>query len=466
MLDLNKIKTAYFVGIGGIGVSALARIFLKHKIKVFGSDLIASEITDDLTKLGAEIKIGPQVTENIKENYDVLIYTPAIPDNHPELTAAKTRKIKCFSYPEALAELVNKNFGIAVTGTHGKTSTTAMLGKVLVDSGIDPTVVVGSNLKEFKGNAYAGKSKYFVFEACEYKNSFLNYKPQIAVVTNVELDHPDVFKNIDQMREAYEKFLQNLPKDGLLIYWADDPQLQKITKDFDRKAIKYGLKNKSFDFSADNIKTEDQKMIFEVFEKEKSIGEFELQVPGEHNILNALAVISVARHLDVDLNKIKESLKSFQGSWRRLSKRAEINDILILDDYGHHPTEVKATLKAAKQFYPDRRVWCVYQPHHHDRTEALFNDFIPAFDNADVVLMTEIYTVSGREDKDEKHDVSSKDLYEKIKKRHKEIYYQPTLDKTEQFLAENLKPGDVCILMGAGDIYDIGEGLVEKLQSK
>jgi len=476
MLDLNKIKTAYFIGIGGIGVSALARIFLKHKIKVSGSDLVASEITKDLEKLGARIKIGTQTANNIKEDYDIVIYTPAIPDDHPELTAAQSRKIKCLSYPEALAKLANKNFGIAVTGTHGKTTTTAMLGKVLIDGGIDPTVVVGSNLKEFKGNAYAGKSKYFVFEACEYKNSFLNYKPQIAVITNIELDHPDVFKSIDEMREAYQKFLKNLAQNGLLIYWAEDPQLKKITESFDRKMVKYGLRDKSFDISADNIKVKGQKMVFEVFEGIDSLGEFELKVPGEHNVLNALAVIGVARNLGLDISKIKESLKNFQGSWRRLSKRVEINNILILDDYGHHPTEVKATLKAARSFYPDRRIWCVYQPHHHDRTEALFNDFIHAFDDADVVLMTEIYTVSGREEKAVKHEITSKDLVDEIvrqrrtpargEKHHQEIYYQPTLKKTEQFLANNLKPGDVCILMGAGDIYDVGEGLVKKLKGK
>ncbi len=462
---ISQIKTAYFIGIGGIGMAALAQIFLEYKIKVFGSDLVSSEVTKNLEKLGAEIKTGPQIAENIKQDYNILVYTGAIPRNHPELIAAQKRKIKCLSYAEALSELVNKSFGIAVTGTHGKTSTTAMLGKALIDGGIDPTVVVGSNIKEFKGNAYVGESDYFVFEACEYKNNFSYYKPKIAVVTNIEMDHPDYFKDIEHMREVYLSFLKSLKKDSLLVCCGDDKNIQKVIKKLNCKIVTYGINDKQLEYRAQNIKYNNSGISFEVIERGKNLGEFKLQVAGEHNVLNALAVVSVARHLKVDLDKIKESLKNFQGSWRRLSKRAEVNDILILDDYGHHPTAVKTTLKAAKQFYPGRRIWCVYQPHHHDRTEVLFDDFIPAFDDADVILMTEIYTVSGREDKDEKHEVSSKDLYEKIKERHKEIYYQPTLEKTEKFLVENLKLGDVCILMGAGDIYDVGEGLVERLKS-
>ncbi len=462
MFQINQTKTAYFSGIGGIGISAIARIFLANGIKVFGSDLVESEITRDLLRLGAEIKIGKQVSANINKNFDLFIYTSAIPSDHPELSEAKKKEIKCLSYPEILAELVNQSYGIAITGTHGKTTTTAMLGKVLVDSGLDPTVVVGSNVKDFEGNAHVGKSHYFVFEACEYQCNFLHYKPKIAIVTNIEMDHPDCFKDIDDMRSAYEKFLSVLDKDNLFVGGIDSPEVQKVIPKLQCLGLTYSLKDKTADYFAQDVKFENNKNQFTVIEKGKKLEKFELQIAGEHNVLNALATITVARYLKVDLEKIKKSLAEFQGSWRRLSKRVEINGILILDDYAHHPTEVKVTLKAAKQLYPNRRLWCVYQPHHHDRTEVLFNDFIHAFDNADELLITDIYTVAGREEQI-KSQITSKDLVDKIKEHRDHVYYQPSLTDTEKFLVKNLKKGDVCILMGAGNIYEIGQFLVNDL---
>ncbi len=435
-------KAIHFIGIGGIGTSALAKYYLEKGYQVTGSDLVSSEITKSLKKSGAKILIGKHKSENLPKDCDLVIYTPAIQDNNPELKKAyqiqNTKyKIQILSYPEALGELTKKYFTIAITGTHGKSTTTSMLGLLLTKAGLDPTVIVGTKLKEFgDSNCRVGKSKYLVIEADEHFASFLNYWPKIIVLTRIEADHLDYFKNIKNYISAFKKFVSHLPKEGFLIANRDDKIIYTTFPTIVENVVYYFLKQKET-------------------KKIKKI----LKVPGEHNVSNALAALKVARALKIPDRISFKALSEYRGSWRRFEeKTVKLNakNYKLISDYGHHPIEIKATLQAAREKYPKKKIWLIYQPHQYQRTYYLFKDFVKVFKQApvDKIIITDIYDVAGRENKEIKKKVNSEKLVKAVNKSS--VIYLPKA-KILNYLKKNLQGGEVIIIMGAGDIYELSK---------
>ena len=430
----------HLIGIGGIGVSALAQYYLSKGHQVSGSDLVASEITDLLKKKGVEIFIGNSA-ENIKQDLDLVVYSPAVKKDNPELLQTTNYKLQTKSYPEALGDLTKEYYTIAIAGAHGKSTTTAMIGLVLTAAGLDPTVIVGTKLKEFgNSNFRAGNSKYLVIEACEYDSSFLNYSPKIIVVTNVDKEHLDYFKTFANVKKAFKNFILRLPLDGYLVF-SDDKYIPKIAKP-KFKAFRYSAKQKEFS-------------------KVKKI----LQVPGKHNVLNALAALKVAKLLGVLEKTALKSLSEFKGTWRRFEERQVqilnftprgTGKFQIVIDYAHHPSEILATLKAAREKYKTEKIWCIFQPHQHQRTYYLFNDFVKTFRKVpiDQIIITDIYDVAGRETKTINNEVSSEKLVKKINRKN--VSYLP-MENLEKYIKENIKNGQVLIIMGAGDIYKLAD---------
>lgn len=431
----------HLIGIGGIGVSALAQYYLLQGHEVTGSDLTMSEITDYLEKLGVKITKNKSLSAKIPHKMpDFVVYSPAVKKTNPELAFYLKKKIKCLSYPEALGGLTKNYFTIAISGAHGKSTTTAMLGLILVKAKLDPTIIVGTKLKEFGGtNFRPGKSKYLVIEACEYDSSFLHYIPQMVIVTNIDKEHLDYFKNLKNVITAFKDFISRLPKSGVLIANVDDKNINKIISNNKFKI------QKQFQISNFKIESKDA-------ERLKVI----LNVPGTHNIYNALAALTAARELKIDDDIILKALSEYKGSWRRFEeKELKIGNrkLKIINDYGHHPTEIRATFEAARQKYPDQKIWCVFQPHQHQRTFNLFNDFVKTFRLASIdnILILDIYDVVGREMKKINKKVSSKMLVKKINK--KSVSYS-SMALAEKKIKKNIKTGDVLIIMGAGDIYE------------
>jgi len=422
----------HFVGIGGIGVSALAKYYIETGHKVSGSDLVSSEITDALKKSGAKIIIGKHKAQNLSKNAELVVYSPAVHKDNPELKTAKKLGIECQTYPQALGELTKNYFTIAVSGTHGKSTTTSMIGLLLVKAGLDPTVIVGTKLKEFNNsNCRVGKSKYLVIEADEWQASFWNYWPQIIVLTNIEKEHMDFFRNMSHVFRVYLKYLNHLPADGVLVANKDDKNVFRLSKKI-KNAKYYSIKQKESD-SLRRI----------------------LKIPGEHNVSNALAVLTIARILEIPDKTAIKALGEYKGSWRRFDERkVKIGkyNINVILDYGHHPTEIRLTLKAAREKYPKKRIWCVFQAHQYQRTYYLWDDFVKTFQNApiDKLILTDIYDVAGRENKRIKSKINAKKLVEAIKKN--QAIYLPK-NKILVHLRKNLKRGDVVIVMGAGDLY-------------
>jgi len=428
-VDLNKIKRAHFVGIGGIGVSAIARMMLAEGKIVSGSDTSDSAIIDELGKLGAKFFLGHSA-DNVAEDVDLLVYTPAVTADNPEFKKAGEMGIPMLSYPEMLGLISKNKYTIAVSGAHGKTTTTAMIAKILIDAGLDPTVIVGSLLKDQGSNFVAGKSEYFVVEACEYKKSFLNLNPKIIVITNIDNDHLDYYGNLENIKKAFGEFAAKLPEDGYLVCDSNEENLKDIIKNTNGKIINYT----------------------------KVKNNFNLKIPGEHNIKNAQVAIAAAEILGVDFKKAKNYLESFEGTWRRFEFKGETkNGVLVYDDYGHHPTEIKATLKGVREFFGSKKIWCVFQPHLYSRTKLLFGDFGKSFSYADEIILADIY--AAREPKDE--GINSKMLAEEIIKNGGKARYMKSFDKIANFLSENTKKGDVIIIMGAGDVFKIGENLLK-----
>jgi len=446
----------HFIGIGGIGVSALAKYYLEKGCQISGSDLVSSEITKALKKLGAKIFIGRHKIKNLPEDADLVIYSPAVSKDNPELKEAKKLKIKCLSYPEALGDLTKKYFTIAVSGTHGKSTTAAMIGLLLKKAGFDPTVIVGTKLKEFKNsNCRVGESKYLVIEADEWQASFLNYWPKIIVLTNIEKEHLDYYKNLNNILKTYKEYIGHLPKDGVLVVNKDDKNISKLKTQKPSKA-KVKKRTKFSLLSKLQLKTQNYSLTQEEAKKLKKI----LKVPGEYNVSNALAALAVARVLKISDKISFKALSEYRGSWRRFEiKKFKIPDsrfkILVISDYAHHPTEIKVTLKAAREKFPRKKIWCVFQPHQYQRTFYLFKDFVKVFSKApiDKLIITDIYDVAGREKGETKEKISTKKLIKAINRPW--AIYLPK-EEIVRYLKKNLAGSEkVVIIMGAGDIYKI-----------
>jgi len=459
-MTIDNIRKIYFIGIGGIGVSAVAKIMLAYKKGVSGSDKEQSVITNELKKLGAKVFIGHQ-EKNLSKDTDLVVYTTAInKKTNPEFKKAQKLRIKTLSYPEFLGFLTEDKFTIAISGTHGKTTTTAIIGLILEEAGLDPTVVVGSKVKELQSNTRVGKSKYFVAEACEYRKAFLNLEPDIIVLTNIETDHLDYYKNIKNIKKAFLEYLKKLPTGGFVVANADDENIKDILKKLKVKKIWYGL-NKNKKYLAKEISLKKTITRFEVIKLRKSLGLFKIKIPGIHNVYNSLAVISLAEELGIKTEIIKKILERFSGTWRRFEKRKNVTKegVIVIDDYAHHPTEVKATLNAARIRYPQKKIWVVFQPHLYSRTKFLFKDFSTAFDLADEIIITDIYAARELN----KGIISSKDLVREIRKHNLNAKYisssrlkgKASFKKIEDYLKKNLKEGNVVLVIGAGDIFKL-----------
>lgn len=455
-MNLNKIKKIYFIGIAGIGVSALAKLMLDMKKQVTGSDLVDSDIITQLKKQGAKCFIGQHQAKNISRDFDLVVYSNAVPKTNSELKQAKKLKIHCLSYPEFLGEIMKGKFPIIVAGTHGKSTTTAMLATILIEAGLDPTVVVGTKLPILNGNARLGKSKYMVVEGDEYKAAFLNYSPRGLIINSIEPDHLDYYKNLKNIISAFRQLVKKVPSHGLIVARADDENVKSVLKSARCKVITFGLKKG--DFLATHIIQHGELTRFSIKGPERF--DLALRVPGVHNALNALASGIMALALGIKQETIKKALLKYQGVWRRFEIKGEKRGIVIVDDYAHHPTEIKATLYAAKQYFRGQRIWCVFQPHQRNRTLTLFKDFVHSFADCDKLILTEIFDVAGREH-DEK--ISSQDLTKAIKKIKNYVVYIKELKDITPYLTKKLKAGDVVITMGAGDITKISDELIKKL---
>lgn len=459
--EANKI---HFIGIGGIGVSAIAKFFLNYKKEVSGSDVNSSETIFILQNLGAKISIGHR-EENLGNETDLVIYSPAVPYDNPEFKKAARLGIPLFSYPEILGEVMSKyNFPIAVSGTNGKTTTASLTGLILERAEFDPAVIIGGKVKEWNGNLrFSERQGFFVAEACEYKRAMMNLNPKAIILTNIEEDHLDYYKNLEDIKSAFTEYISKLPPDGILVYNADDIASKEIIKTAKAKKISYSLKNEA-DLKAEKIIRGNGKQIFNLISYSKNLGEFEIFIPGDFNIYNCMAASALSLDLGVSPEIIKETLKNFRGTWRRFEFLGTLNGAAVISDYAHHPTAVEKTIKGAKDFFPGRKILAVFQPHQKDRTIKLFDKFTESFTGADEVIISEIYSVEGRNQTE--RDISSLDLTEAARKKypHFKIFYSKNLEETKKMIIERSNYFDVILIMGAGDIYKVGEDVVKKVK--
>ncbi len=454
-IDFNHPMHIHFIGIGGISMSGLAEILLKEGFTVSGSDTKESPLTKKLESEGAHIVYG-QKAENITPGIGCVVYTAAINRSNPELIEAVSRKIPMLTRAELLGQLMkNYDTPIAVSGTHGKTTTTSMISHILLEADMDPTISVGGILKAIGGNIRVGSSGTFITEACEYTNSFLHFFPKISVILNIEEDHLDFFKDLEDIRHSFHQFAALLPDDGTLVINGDIKDYPEIYTGLSCNVVTYGS-SIDFDYGADNIVYDENGHVsFDLVVHGEKADRIQLSVTGVHNVSNALSAIAVANLLDIPMEVTKKGLLSFTGTDRRFEYKGEFNGVTVVDDYAHHPTEIEATLKAA-QHSPHNSVWCVFQPHTYTRTKAFFHEFAEALSHADHLILADIY--AARET--DTLGISSADLAEETAKLGTDTHYFPSFGEIEAFLRENCRPGDLLITMGAGDVVTVGEDLL------
>lgn len=456
-INFEKPIHIHFIGIGGISMSGLAEILLEEGFTVSGSDSKESPLTKKLESEGAIIHYG-QCAENISDGIDCVVYTAAINKANPELMEAVARKIPMLTRAELLGQLMkNYKTPIAVSGTHGKTTTTSMISHILLAADLDPTISVGGILKAIGGNIRVGKSETFITEACEYTNSFLHFYPKISVILNIEEDHLDFFKDLEDIRHSFHQFAALLPSDGTLIINGDIDNYQEIYEGLDCNVITYGSSD-MLDYSAANITYDEKGLVaFDLIKNRKAVDHIQLSVTGDHNVSNALASIATAELLQIPMETIKKGILSFSGTDRRFEYKGTFNGVTVVDDYAHHPTEIAATLTAARN-YPHDRIICVFQPHTYTRTKAFWNQFSDSLALADVVVLADVY--AARET--DTLGIHCEDLADDVRRKGTESYYFPSFDAIENFLLEECHDNDLVITMGAGDIYQVGEHLLGK----
>jgi len=445
----------HFIGIGGIGMSGIAEILINLGYEVSGSDLKPSEQTKRLESLGAAVYIG-HFPSNIRD-YNVVVTSSAIDLSNPEIIEARKRKIPIIHRSEMLAELIRLKHGIGIAGTHGKTTTSSMLASVLSDGGLNPTAVIGGKVFNFGSNARAGEGEYIVFEADESDGSFLKLLPSIAIVTNIDADHLDHYKYFEGLKDAFLTYMNNIPFYGYSVLCTDDNVIRELLPKVDRPYYTYGL-NDEADFSACNIRMENGRTCFTCNYKNRALGDFTLAQLGNHNVLNSLSVITVALELGLTYEAIREGLANFRGVGRRLERIGEQRGILVMDDYGHHPTEIRATLAALKNI--GRRIVVIFQPHRYSRTELLWDEFGQSFANADEIFLTEIYPAG-----EAPIEGVSTDLICQAVKKHenRDAVLVKKFEDIPSAVIPSLREGDVVLTLGAGDIYKSGRMILESL---
>jgi UDP-N-acetylmuramate--alanine ligase len=456
----------HFIGVGGIGLSAIAKILLERGYQVSGSDLQSSPLTANLEALGASIHQG-HAAENLGPA-DLVIMSSAIPPENPEVVAARQRGIPVIKRDQMLGRMMEGRYGIAVAGTHGKTTTTAMIAWLLTQAGLAPTFIVGGVVENLGTNAQVGQGEHVVIEADEYDYTFLGLKPRLAVVTVIEMDHPDCFRDLDEVTEAFIKFVRLVPGDGSVVGCGDEDRVRAVIQELAEskgkrgrpQVITYGLGAgvdwQAVEVRANGVGGND----FVALRDSQPVGVFGLQLPGLHNVKNALAAIVVADHLGLDLTDVGTALREFRGTQRRFEVKGTADGVIVVDDYAHHPTEIQATLAAARGRYPDGEIWAVFQPHTYSRTKALLAEFAESFGDADHVIVVDIY--AARE-----YDglgVSAADIVACM--THPDAHHIASLDEAVGYLGQHLKPGDVLITLGAGDGYLVGEKVLTDLEQE
>lgn len=455
-LDFNTPAKLHFTGIGGISMSALAEIMLSRHFTVTGSDNKESDMTKHLEQAGATIFIG-QRASNVADDVDVLIYTAAVKQDNPELVQAREKNIPLLTRAEFLGQMMqNYNTAIGVAGTHGKTTTTSLLSQIMLEAELDPTILVGGIMPTISGNTRVGHSDKMITEACEYTNSFLSFAPTVGIILNVAEDHLDFFKDLEDIRNSFRKYAELLPSDGVLVINGDIDNVDFFTDGLECSVLKVGSNPESNDFSATNITFNDFACpSYDLIYKGEVIGHVTLNVTGIHNVYNSLAAIASAHFMGIDLDTIITALSHCSGAERRFQYKGNLGNITIIDDYAHHPDEIKATLTTAQK-YPHNTTWCVFQPHTYTRTKALLNEFAKALSLSDKVVLADIYAAREKDTL----GISSKTLQDKIIELGHDAYYFSSFDEIENFLLNNCIDNDMVITMGAGDVYKIGEKLL------
>lgn len=459
-LMFRHVKKVHFIGIGGIGMSGIAEVLCNLGFKISGSDVKKSANTDRLEKLGAKIYEG-HLRENVGDA-QVVVYSSAVKEDNPEIVEAKLKNIPTIPRAEMLAELMMlKPYAVAVAGTHGKTSTTSMVATVLGYAGIDPTTVVGGVVDTLGSNAKLGESEWFVAEADESDRSFLMLNPTIAIVTNIDKEHMESYKGMDDVVQCFTDFINKVPFFGAAVLCLDDPNVQLIIPKIKRRRVTYGMTAQA-DISAHDIQfTDNFGSIFTVMKGTQILGEIKLPVPGRHNVYNALAATAVALELDIAFEKIAEAFTTFKNANRRFQFKGEAKGVTVVDDYGHHPTEIVATLSAAKNGSNGKRTVVVFQPHRYSRTQELFDDFALAFNNADVLFVTDIYAASEQPIE----NVTAEILTDNIKKYgHKNANYIGDIEGAVDKVIPHLRENDLLITLGAGNVTTLSEKILERIR--
>lgn len=453
----NKTYHIHFVGIGGIGMSGIAELLLNLGYRVSGSDLRRSDITRRLKELGGTVYEGhtaPQI-----QGADVVVISSAVKEDNPEVMAANEAGIPVIARAEMLAELMRLKYGVAIAGAHGKTTTTNLVSAVLAQGGLDPTIVIGGKLKSLGTNARLGEGDFLVAEADESDGSFLRMTPSIAVVTNIDLEHLDHYDGIEDIKRCFAEFVNKVPFYGLGVLCLDNEHVQDLIPEIKKRFVTYGLSRQA-DYRAKDLRSEGMKSRFTVLRHGEKLGEITLNMPGRHNVTNALAAVATGCELSIDFDQIRRALEQTAGVARRMEIKAEVSDITIMDDYGHHPTEIRATLDAVRETYPDRRLTVIFQPHRYSRTQALFDDFTRAFYESDRLFVLPIYAageapISG---------VDGISLCEGVKAHgHRQVVCVSEHTDPLPLIQASLAPGDVVLTLGAGDVYRLGEVLATEL---
>jgi len=452
----------HFIGAGGVGMSGLAKVLLKNKAIVTGSDETKSPVITNLCQLGADIKIG-HIDSNLGPDVEVVVISAAIKEGNPELRLARERGCKIYKYAQMLGILCNRYDGIAVAGTHGKSTTSGWVAYCLQQAGFEPSFVVGAHVTQLGSSSGVGSGKYFVAEACEYDRSFLNIKPKIACILNIEQDHLDYYRDEEEIIDAFGQFALGTKIDGIIIANGEDSNVARVISKLrsDLQYQTFGLDRKC-NFSAQNIRLIDGLYAFEIYHNDKSLGATKISLAGKHNISNALAVAAVALNAGLSREQILQILPGFTGVDRRLTLKARAGEIAVLDDYAHHPTEIKASLAAMRERYRPRRIWCVFQPHQYSRTRFLLEDFAESFKLADVTIVPEIYFV--RDSEAEKKEVNSQVLVERIRDKGSEAIYINSFGAICNYLKNNVASGDLVVTMGAGDIWKVADEYIQWLR--
>jgi len=455
---LEKKHRVHFVGIGGIGMSGIAEVLLNLGYSVTGSELRESEATHRLQSLGAQLFMGHREA-NLSANPSVVVISTAVKFSNPEVLEARRRNIPVIPRAEMLAELMRMKYGVAIAGSHGKTTTTSMIAAVLSTAGLDPTMVIGGRVRSLGSNAKLGQGEILVAEADESDGTFLLLSPTIAVVTNIDREHMDFYQTMERLTESFLTFMNRVPFYGLAVLCLDHPVVRALLPKVRKRFVTYGLSPEA-DFCAQDLQTQAMEVQFSVMHRSTQMGRLRLHLPGRHSAANALAAVAVAHELEIPFSQVAGALESFTGIHRRFEVKGEARGIMVIDDYGHHPVEIRATLQAIRDGWK-RPLTVVFQPHRYSRTRDLFEDFLTSFEGADRLILTEIYpageeAISG---------ICGETLYQAIKRKgHLEAEFIPDRKEIVRQLVPKLRTGDIVLTLGAGDIYKVGEELVEALQ--